>query len=145
MYIKLLNFNNICNTFVGYAYPGGLSLLSLLSSHARLHGCAGSSCPEQNNTANPNCMLIVNHLSDSGPDRNDLKYIYIYIYIYTHTCICVKPIYVFVYTYTCIYIYFSNCLLEPSCSPSEASRMQVWKFLLFPEGQNKCMSFNLDD
>ncbi len=30
--------------------------------HARLHGCAGSSCPEQNHTANPNHMLIVNHL-----------------------------------------------------------------------------------
>ncbi len=30
--------------------------------YARLHGCAGSSFPEQNHTANPNCMLIVNHL-----------------------------------------------------------------------------------
>ncbi len=30
--------------------------------HARLHGCAGSSCPEHNHTANPNCMLIVIHL-----------------------------------------------------------------------------------
>ncbi len=29
--------------------------------HARLHGCAGSFCPEQNHTANPNGMLIVNH------------------------------------------------------------------------------------
>ncbi len=38
--------------------------------HARLHGCTGSSCPEQNHTANPNYMLIVNHLDDSGPDRN---------------------------------------------------------------------------
>ena len=30
--------------------------------HARLHGCAGSSRPERNRSANPNCMLIVNHI-----------------------------------------------------------------------------------
>ncbi len=41
--------------------------------HARLHGCAGSSCPEQNHSANPNYMLIVNHLDDSGPDRISIR------------------------------------------------------------------------
>ncbi len=30
--------------------------------HARLHGCTGSSCPEQKHNANQNCMLIVSHL-----------------------------------------------------------------------------------
>ncbi len=30
--------------------------------HATLHECAGSSCPEQKHTANPNFMLIVNLL-----------------------------------------------------------------------------------
>jgi len=29
--------------------------------HASLHGCAGNYCPEQNQTINPNCTLIVNH------------------------------------------------------------------------------------
>ncbi len=59
MYIKLLNFNNICNTFVGYVLftLGVITALPALI-HARLHGCAGSSCPEQTHTANPNCMLI---------------------------------------------------------------------------------------
>jgi len=36
---------------------GGLLLLSLLLS---MHGCAGSSRPEQTDSANPNFMLIVN-------------------------------------------------------------------------------------
>ncbi len=59
MYIKLLNFNNICNTFVGYVLftLGVITVLPALI-HARLHGCARSSCPEQNHTANTNCMLI---------------------------------------------------------------------------------------
>ncbi len=63
-YIKLLNFYDICNTFmlVLFCLPWGLLLLSLLFIHARLHGCAGSSCPEQNHTANPNCILIVSYL-----------------------------------------------------------------------------------
>ncbi len=33
------------------------ALLALID--ARLYGCAMRSCPEQNHTANPNCMLIV--------------------------------------------------------------------------------------
>ena len=36
---------------------------------ARLYRWTGSSYPELNHTANPNCMLIVNLLDNSGPDR----------------------------------------------------------------------------
>jgi len=38
--------------------------------HARLHGCAGSSCPEHNRTANTNSMQLSVIFDDSGPDRN---------------------------------------------------------------------------
>jgi len=40
-------------------YPKGATAALPAFIHARLHGCAGSSCPEQNHTTNPNCMLIV--------------------------------------------------------------------------------------
>ncbi len=43
--------------------------------HTRLHGRAGSSCPESNHTANPNCMLIVSH-EDSGSDRTNVYSFY---------------------------------------------------------------------
>lgn len=41
-----------------------LLVIAALSAliHARLHGCAWISCPEQNQTANPNCLLIVNRI-----------------------------------------------------------------------------------
>ncbi len=40
---------------------GVINLLLLLSLviHERLHGCAGSFCPEQNHTTKQNCMLRV--------------------------------------------------------------------------------------
>jgi len=38
--------------------------------HARLHGCAGSSCPEQNHTANTNSMQLSFIFDNSGPDRS---------------------------------------------------------------------------
>jgi len=65
LYIKLLNINGICNTFVGYVLStlGWLSLLSMISYQCyRRHGWGLSSCPEQNQTANPNYMLLVNRL-----------------------------------------------------------------------------------
>ncbi len=50
---------------------GGLLLLLLsLLIHDRLHGWAGSFCPEQNHTAKPNFMLSIYHFDDSGPDRS---------------------------------------------------------------------------
>ncbi len=50
--------------------------------HDRLHGYAGSFCPEQNHTAKLNCMLSVYHFDHSGPDRNVFSVYKIYIYIY---------------------------------------------------------------
>lgn len=64
LYIKLLNINDICNTFVGSVLStlrGFIAALPVLIN-ARRHGWALSSCPEQNQTANPNYMLLVNHL-----------------------------------------------------------------------------------
>ncbi len=50
--------------------PRGLLLLLLsLLIHDRLHGWAGSFCPEQNHTAKPNFMLSIYHFDDSGRDR----------------------------------------------------------------------------
>ncbi len=52
--------------------PGGLFLLSLLLS--RLHGCAGSSCPDQNHTTNLNCILSPFIFDDRGPDRTKYQH-----------------------------------------------------------------------
>ncbi len=50
---------------------GGLFLLSLLLS--RLHGCAGSSCPDQNHTTNPNCMLSPVIFDDRVPTELNIN------------------------------------------------------------------------
>ncbi len=43
-------------------YSGGVITTLSARIHVRLYGCTGSSCPEQNDTTNPDFMLIVNYL-----------------------------------------------------------------------------------
>ncbi len=68
-----MNLHDICNTLMLVLlclHWGDIAALPA-RIHARLHGRAGSSCPESNHTANPNCMLIVSH-EDSGSDRTNV-------------------------------------------------------------------------
>ncbi len=53
-------------------YPGGGDCLAALLALSK-HGCMDrrvECCPEQNHTANTNCMhiIVINILDESGPD-----------------------------------------------------------------------------
>ncbi len=69
LHLNIIKYiNDIC--FFLFCLPWGLLLLLSLLIHDRLHGWAGSFCPEKNHTAKLNFMLSVNHFDDSGPDKN---------------------------------------------------------------------------
>jgi len=66
LYIKAFRFL-LSVVFGGYLHLVLFWEVTAALIYARLHGCTGSSHPEQNHTANPNCTLTVD---DNGPGRN---------------------------------------------------------------------------